>query len=289
MGGKKSIIAILFAIIFISITTYLTTFKVEENETVILTQFGRVTNTITKPGLHFKFPAPIQNTLSFSRKLNVLESVPTEILTRDKKNLVINNYGVWRIKNPLKFYKTVKNLKGALIHLEDIIYSQMRNEVGLYSFAEIITSKREEISASLTNKVGKECNAIGVEIVDIRLKWISFPYQNLEAIYKRMIAERKKIATKYRSEGEEEAMKIKSETEKEKTIILAKSYKKAEALKGEGEALAMDNYSKIIKKDTGFYSFIRSMEIYTDIIKKDTTMILSTDSPLLKHLNPPRK
>ncbi len=289
MKYKKQITLSFISIVTVIIIASLTCFSVQEKQIVIITQFGKVVRTIDRPGLHFKLPAPIQNTMIFSKKLNVFESVPTEILTQDKKNLLINNYVIWRIGDPLQFFKTVNNIKGALIRLEDIVYSQMRNDVGLYTFSEIITSKRDEISANLTKKVKKECSVLGVEIVGIRIKKVSFPSQNLSAIYRRMIAERKKMATKYRSEGEEEATKIRSKTDKEKTIILAKSYREAEIVKGEGEAKALRNYAKIIKKDNDYYNFIRSMEIYSKIFKKNSTLILSTNSELLKYLKPPKR
>ena len=173
--------------------------------------------------------------------------------------------------------------------MEDIVYSQMRNEVGLYTFSEIIASKREQISLNLTRKVQEECAILGVDVVDIKIKKVSFPSQNLNAIYRRMIAERKKMATKYRSEGEEEAIKIRSETDKEKTIILAKSYRESEAIKGEGEAVSMKNYARVIRKDIDYYKFTRSMEVYSEMIKENSTVILSTDSELLKYFKPPKK
>ena len=289
MAHKKIIISILSSIVFLVVVAWLICFTVDENQTVVITQFGKDVKTINEPGLHFKLPAPIQNIMRFSRKLNVFETIPTEILTQDKKNLLINNYVLWKIENPLQFFKTVKNLKGALIRLEDIVYSQMRNEVGLYSFSEIITSKRDEISENITQKVKKECEILGINIAEIRLKKISFPSQNLPAIYRRMIAERNKMATKYRSEGKEEATKIRSETDREKTVILAKSYKEAETIKGEGESTAMKNYAKVIKRDNDFYSFVRSMEIYSKIINQNSTLILSTKSDLLKYLKPPKR
>lgn len=288
MKANKFLIA-LGLCLFIIGGIYLSCFSVGEKEVVIISQFGRVVRVIDKAGIDFKLPAPLQNTLRFSTKLNVFESIPTEILTQDKKNLLINNYVVWKVKDPLLFFKTVRDEKGALIRLEDIVYSQMRNEVGLFSFTEIITSKRAEISKNLTSKVQKESDGLGIEIVDIRLKKLSFPSQNLGAIYRRMIAERKKMATKYRSEGDEEATKIRSATDKEKAIILAKSYRKAETIKGEGEAIALKKYGKIIKRDLEYYQFVRSMDIYSKIFGKDSTLILSTDSELMKFLRPPKK
>lgn len=288
MKMKKALLTSGIVITALVVITLLTTFSVQEKEVAIITQFGRVIKTIENPGLNFKLPAPIQNTLRFSTKLNVFETVPTEILTQDKKNLLINNYVLWKIERPLDFFKTVRDFKGALLRLEDIVYSQLRNEVGLYSFSEIITEKREEIAENLTRKVKAECEMLGIEIVEVRLKKVSFPSQNLSAIYRRMIAERKKMATKYRSEGEEEATKIRSETDREKTVILAESYKEAETIKGKGEAKALKNYAKIIKRDSNYYNFVRSMEVYSKIIKEDSTLILSTDSDLLKYLRPPR-
>ncbi len=289
MNLKKIFLVSSISIITLIIIVFLTTFSVQEQEVAIITQFGRVTKTIDRPGLNFKYPAPIQNVLRFSTKLNIFETIPTEILTQDKKNLLINNYVLWKIKKPLQFFKTVKDMNGALLRLEDIVYSQLRNEVGLYSFSEIITEKREEIAGSLTEKVKSECDVLGIDIVEIRLKKVSFPSQNLSAIYRRMIAERKKMATKYRSEGEEEATKIRSQTDREKTIILAESYKKAESIKGKSEAVALKNYAKIIRKDNDYYNFVRSMEVYSKIVKENSTLILSTDSPLLKYLRPPKK
>lgn len=288
MNRKRKIFLMAAVFVLVVVFTNIIFFIVNEKEEVVITQFGRVVRTISTPGIYIKAPAPIQNLLRFSKKLNVFELVPTEILTKDKKNLLINNYVVWRIGDSLKFYRSVRDVKGALLRMEDMIYSQMRNEVGLHSFSEIISSAREEISANLLLKAKAGSAVFGIDIIDARLKRISFPTQNLRAVYDRMIAERQKMATKYRSEGQEESIKIHAKTDKEKTIILAKSYKNAEKIKGEGDAKALKNYAKVIKKDVEYYDFVRSMETYKKIFKKDTTMVLSSETDFLKYLIRPK-
>jgi membrane protease subunit HflC len=169
--------------------------------------------------------------------------------------------------------------------LDDIVYSELRQELGKHNMSEIITETREEIMEIVTNASDKATDQYGIEVVDVRIKRVDLPRENEESIYARMDAERKRQANKFRSEGEEEAQKIRASTEKDKTIILANAYKEAEEIRGEGEAKALEIYANAFNKDPEFYEFMRTLEAYKKVIDNKTTLVLPADSKLFKTLN----
>ena len=177
-----------------------------------------------------------------------------------KINLLVNNYVVWKINDSLLFLKSVQNEKGALLRIEDIIYSLLRSEVGLYNFSEIISEKNDEISNNITKKAGEILSQIGVDIIDVQIKRVSFPSQNLESVYRRMIAERKRIADKFRSEGQGEASKILGDKERELLFIQSEAYKQAEIIRGKADGKAGNIYAAAYNQSADsrdFYKFLK--------------------------------
>jgi membrane protease subunit HflC len=181
--------------------------------------------------------------------------------------------------------KTVQAIPNAVTRLDDIVYSELRQELGKHNMSEIIFETREEIMEIVTKASDKSTDQYGIEVVDVRIKRVDLPRENEESIYARMDAERQRQANKFRSEGEEEAQKIRALTEKDKTIILATAYKESQEIRGEGEAKALEIYANAFNKDPDFYEFTRTLEAYKKIIDKKTTLILPADSKLFKTLN----
>jgi len=209
---------------------------------------------------------------------------PEEILSRDKKSLIIDNYVRWKITNPLLFLKTVKAVPTAKTRLDDIVYSELRQELGNHDMVEIITENRELIMNKVTIASNEETSKFGIEIIDVRIRRVDLPQENESSIYARMEAERKRQANKFRSEGEEEAQKIRAATDRDKTVILAEAYKQAQKIRGEGEAVALDIYATAFSKDPSFYEFQKTLETYEKIIDQKTTLVLPADSKLFKTL-----
>tara|TARA_B100000745_G_scaffold246536_1_gene168601 strand:+ start:289 stop:1134 length:846 start_codon:yes stop_codon:yes gene_type:complete len=278
---KRFSIAIFTLIILFVLSTIIV---VDETEQIVILQFGKPVQTITDPGLNFKFPAPIQVSNSFDKRLLEYDVPPEEILSRDKKSLIIDNYVRWRIVDPLLFLQTVRAIPTAKTRLDDIVYSELRQELGNHDMAEIITETRELIMEKVTIASNEETSKYGIEVIDVRIRRVDLPQENEASIYARMEAERKRQANKFRSEGEEEAQKIRAATDRDKTVILAEAYKTAQQIRGEGEAEALDIYATSFSKDPDFYEFLRTLETYEKVIDKKTTLVLPGDSKLFKAL-----
>ena len=278
---KRFSIAIFTLIILFVLSTIIV---VDETEQIVILQFGKPIKTITDPGLNFKLPAPIQVSNSFDKRLLEYDVPPEEILSRDKKSLIIDNYVRWRIVDPLLFLKTVRAIPTAKTRLDDIVYSELRQELGNHDMAEIITETRELIMEKVTMASNEETSKYGIEVIDVRIRRVDLPQENEASIYARMEAERKRQANKFRSEGEEEAQKIRAATDRDKTVILAEAYKTSQQIRGEGEAEALDIYATSFSKDPDFYEFLRTLETYEKVIDKKTTLVLPGDSKLFKSL-----
>jgi len=282
---KKGTIFIII-IIAILVLANLTLFIVDETKQAIVLQFGKPIRAIKEPGLNFKLPF-IQNVVYFEDRLLVYDAAPTEIITKDKKTLIVDNYARWKIIDPLLFLQTVRDINGAQARLDDIIYSELRVDLGLFNMSEIVSEIREAIMERVTKISSEKANTYGIDIVDVRIKRIDLPPENEKFIFDRMRAERERIAKQYRAEGQEESAKIIAETEREKTVILAEAYKTAQTLKGEGDAEAVKIYAESFNQDPEFYKFLRTLEAYKNSLKDKTTILLSPESEFLKYLSKP--
>ncbi|HIB79601.1 MAG TPA: protease modulator HflC [Candidatus Marinimicrobia bacterium] len=278
---KKILIGIGAILVFLGLTSV---FIVDETEQVVILQFGKPVRIITEPGLHMKVPFPIQEKNVFDNRLLEYDSPPEEILSKDKKSLIVDNYVRWKIVDPLQFLKTVQAIPTALSRMDDIVYSELRRELGTHDMVEIITENREELMEKVTVASNRSTRDYGIEVVDVRIRRVDLPSQNEESIYARMDAERKRQANKFRSEGEEEAQKIRATTDRDKTIILADAYKQAERIRGEGDAKAVEVYADAYSADPKFYEFVRTLDAYKKIIDDKTMLVLPSDSRLFKLL-----
>ena len=276
----------LFAILVLLVTLvfFTTVFIVDETEQVVVLAFGKPVKTVTKPGLNFKLPAPFQVAVTFDKRLLEYDVPQEEVLSMDKKTLIMDNYVRWRIVDPLLFLQTVQAIPTAKTRLDDIVYSELRQELGVHDMVEIITETRDLIMDKVTAASNEESEKYGIEVVDFRIRRVDLPSENEASIYARMEAERNRKANMFRSEGEEEAQKIRATTERDKTVILADSYKISQEIRGEGEARALDIYASSFSKDPKFYKFVRTLETYEKVIDKKTTLVLPGDSKLFKEL-----
>ena len=281
----KRVISFILVLLVILVMSSL--YTVTEMERAVVIRLGKpVGKPIETSGLKVKVPF-IDKVIFFDKRLLEYDSEPKELITKDKKNIVIDNYARWKIVDPLLFLQTVQDERGAQARLDDIIYSEVRERLGQYTLLEIISLKRDEIMHIVTSESNEKVKKLGIEIMDARIKRADLPKQNEENVYKRMEAERHQQAKKYRAEGQEKSLEIISEAEKDKTIILAEAYEKAEIIKGEGDALALKIYADAYNRDPEFYKFTRTLAAYDEIFsgKSQTKIILSTDSELWRYLN----
>ena len=279
MKAKLTIIILFLAVFVVSLCV----FTVDQTEQAIVIQLGKPLEGVKGPGLHFKVPF-IQQVVQFEKRILVYDAAPTEILTEDKKNLVVDNYAKWKITEPLKFYKTVKNEMGAQSRLDDIIYAQLRVELGKHTLEDTVSITRDKIMSIVTERSNELAKSYGIEVVDVRIKRADLPEQNEKHVFDRMRAERERQAKQYRSEGAEESQKITAKADMERTIILAQANKEAEELKGTGDAESIRIYAEAYQQDLGFFEFMRSLEAYKKTLKEKTTIVVSPDMRFLKFM-----
>ena len=208
----------------------------------------------------------------------------TLVLSTDQLRLNVDAFARFRIVDPLKVYQAFQSQRGALQRLHDIIYSELRVELGRHDLAEIVSTTRAELMKVVTQRSNEKASAYGIEIQDVRIKRADLPEQNEKAVFARMQAERERQAKQYRAEGAEEAQKIRSDAEKDREIILAQAYKEAEELRGEGDAKAFKVYADAYRQDPKFFEFTRSMEAYKKTFKDKSTLVMSPDSEFFRYL-----
>ncbi len=284
-------------------------FIVNETEQVVITQFGRVVGSPKQaPGLYFKVPF-IQEATYFPRNLLQWEGDPGQIPTLDKTYIWVDVFARWKIVDPVKFLQTVNNTVSAQSRLDDIIDPATRNfitsyrlieavrrsnreldtfEIGLEDIqkepVEQITAGRDKITHGILEQAQPKLSPFGIELVDVKIKRINYVEQVRESVYGRMIAERKQIAEKFRSEGKGEAAKIIGEKERDLKRITSEAYRTAQEIKGKADAEATKLYAQAYGIDPDFYSFTKSLEVYNDTLGENSSVILSTSAEFLKYL-----
>jgi modulator of FtsH protease HflC len=292
------------------IMVYDSAFTVSETEQVVLTQFGRIVgDAIKEPGLKFKLPF-IQKAHVFNKNILEWDGEPGQIPTLDKTFIWVDAFARWRIVDPIKFFQTVNNRLNAISRLNDIIDPAVRNfitshklidavrksnreldtaEVGLEDLEKkpqshySITIGREKITRGVLEQAQPKVDQFGIELVDVKIKGINYVEEVRKSVYDRMIAERKQIAEKFRSEGKGEAQRVLGQKDKELQQITSEAYRIAQELKGKADAEATQIYAAAYGIDPEFYSFVQTLEVYTDSLDKSSSVVLSTDSELMKY------
>ncbi|NIS60108.1 MAG: protease modulator HflC [Proteobacteria bacterium] len=286
---KRKIFMIVIAILVIA-ASGLIFFQVDEREYVVVTQFGDPIKAIKTAGLNWKWPDPIQSVNRYDDRLMTYEMGETEYLTEDKKNVMVDSYVVWSIEDPIRYMKTVKNRTGAETRLADIMSSEIGIGVGKYDLSSLISIepvriKFGQMMVEVKEEVAGKARDYGIKVSDVKVTLLNFPERNKLSVFRRMKAERERIAKAYRSEGTEKALKIRADADKQRQIILSEAYEKAQKIRGEGEAIAIKTYAEAYEKDIKFYELIRTLESYEKFIDGKTTVVLTADSELLKFIN----
>ncbi len=258
-------------------------FTVSETEKVILLEFKKIVGTDYSPGLHIKLP--YRQVKKFDDRILTLESKPERFLTSEKKNVIVDWFVKWRINDVTKFYTSVGGDKTqANIRLDQITKDAMRNEFSKRTIRELVSSDRGRIQESLTTMVAPAVAGLGVEVTDIRVMRIDLPDEVSSSVYRRMEAERARVAREFRSRGAEVAEKIRAEADRQREVLLAEAQKEAEIRRGQGDAAAADIYAKAYGKNKDFFQFYRSLAAYRQSFKDDKSlMILSPDSEFFQY------
>ena len=304
---KGFIYGVIIIIIFFTLGAL---YVVDETEQVVVTQFGKAMGKPkTDPGLYFKLPI-IQQANYFPKNLLEWDGDPGQIPTLDKTFIWVDTFARWKIVDPLKFFETVNNVYSALGRLDDIIDPAVRNFVTSYPLIETVRmtnrdldtfeagvdevkeisplgevkAGRAKITKGIMEQAQPKMAAFGIELVDVKIKRLNYVEEVQKSVYARMIAERKQIAEKFRSEGKGEARKIEGDRERDMKQITSEAYRKAQEIKGKADAESTKIYAQAYGVDPDFYSFTNTLDIYKDTLDKDSTVVLSTDSEFFKYM-----
>jgi len=273
------IVALLLAALFAS-----SIFVVRENELAALFQFGRVVSTDFKPGLHFKLPM-VQSVRTFDRRVLTLESQPEPYLTSEKKDVSIDFFVKWRIKDVSKFYTASSGDVGiANQRLLPVVRQALGKEINERKLAEVVSGERSSIMEQLLAQSSSAVEELGIQLIDVRIKRIELPDTVSESVYNRMRAERKKVANELRSTGTERSETIRADADRQRQVLLAEAERDSNQVRGEGDAAAAEIYAKAYNRDPEFYSFYRSLEAYRQAMHgRDTTFVLDPKSEFFRY------
>lgn len=264
------------------------TFSVKESEKAIKLQLGQMVDAEYAPGLHFKIPF-INNVVLFDARVQTLDAEPERYLTLEKKNLLVDSFVKWRISDVAQFYTSMGgDIRRANMRLSQIIKDGLRSEFAARSVQDVISGERGQVMDNITTAANRQAKEFGIEIVDVRLKRIDLPKEVSESVYRRMEAERTRVAKDLRSQGAEAAERIRADADRQRTVLLADAYKQAETFRGEGDAKASKIYSDAYTKDAEFFAFYRSLTAYKEAFKdKRDVLVLDSDAEFLRYLRQP--
>ena len=258
-------------------------FTVNQTQQALVLQFGEPKRTIQEPGLAFKVPFIQDVTYYEKRVLSLIPQDAEEVILSDQKRLQVDAYARYRIEDPLLFYQTVRNERGARGRLEAIIDSSVRRALGRETLASILTGQRNDIVRSIGEEVNASVSSLGIQIIDVRLRRADYPTATSQNIFNRMKSEREREAKEFRATGEEEAQKIRADAEKTRTVIISEAQRTAQETRGAGDSEAIRIYAESFGQDSEFFAFYRSMEAYRKSFnEKDTSMVLSPDSAFFR-------
>ena len=277
----KVLIAVLAVVLVFGIFSCMVVTR--DNEYTVIRQFGKVVDIRSEAGLSFKLPA-IQEKQTLPKNVLLYDLPVSDVITKDKKTMVADSFVLWRIVDPQKFIQTLNSsISNAESRLSTLVYNSIKNTISSMNQSEVISGRDGELAAAIKDRIGNSLDQYGIDLIAVETKRLDLPDDNKEAVYQRMISERNNMAAQYTAEGESEAQKIRSETDKEVEIMLSEAKAKAEALEAEGEAEYMkilsDAYSDPDKAD--FYNFVRSLDAAkASLTNEDNVLFLGPDSPL---------
>ena len=289
MNGR---IAPMLALVFaLAVLTGMSVFTVDQRERAIVFQLGEIMEVITEPGLHFKWPL-IQNVRMFDGRILTLDTPDTErFITSEKKNLLVDSFVKWRIEDVKQYYVSVSGDESqAHNRLAQWVNSALREEFGKRTVHDVVSGERDKMMEAVREKVIEDAKALGVLIVDVRLKRVELPQEVSESVFRRMDAERKAVASELRSQGSSDAEKIRAEADREREVIVAEAYKQAQRVKGEGDRKASAIYAQAFNENPEFYAFYRSMEAYrAGFSKRSDVMVMDPNSEFFRYFKNPGK
>jgi membrane protease subunit HflC len=263
-----------------------TVFIVDQRKYAIVFALGEVKQVIDKPGLHFKLPPPFQNVVFFDKRIQTLDSPDADrFITAEKKNILIDSFVKWRIVDPRLYYISFNgDERRAFDRMQQIIKDALNLEITKRTVREVISGERAKVMNAIQKNVADEAKKIGVQVIDVRLKRVDYVEQISNSVYDRMRSERLRVANELRSTGAAESEKIRADADKQRTVILAETYREAEKMRGEGDAKASQIYAQAFGQNPEFYKFYRSLQAYRASFKnQNDVMVLDPNSEFFRY------
>ncbi len=284
MTNAKGFMLIIALVVLV--TGAFSMYQVTEWEKAMLFRLGEIVKSDIQPGLHFKFPF-VNNVRKFDGRILTLDVEPERFLTAEKKNVIVDSFVMWRIGDVERFYTAVLgDERNARQRLEQIIKDAMRGEFSKRTVNDVVSGDRDSMMKALTVDANSQAEAIGISIIDVRVKRVDLPSEVSNSVYRRMQAERSRVAKEFRSQGMEAAEKIRADADRQRQVLIANAYRDAERLRGEGDARAAEIYAGAYGKDKEFYSFYRSLQAYqVSFDDGSNIMLLAPDSEFFEYFN----
>ncbi len=281
----QKILVIIGAALFLIVSSAL--YTVDETQVAIKLRLGEIVTVETTPGLKFKTPF-VNNVVKFDKRIQTLDAPAERFLTGEKKNVIVDSYVKWRIVDAEQFYKsTGGNIARTNNRLAQIIKTGLKSEFSKRTIADVVSGERSEIMANILKMANNDIVEFGITVIDVRIKRIDLSQEVSNSVYRRMQAERHRVAKEFRSKGAEEAEIIRAAADKKRTIILANAYRDSEIIRGEGDAVSANNYAQAYNKNVDFYSFYRSLESYRKSFgQNNDIMVLNPNTEFFRHFNP---
>ncbi|MGB5407795.1 MAG: protease modulator HflC [Thiogranum sp.] len=284
MANRIGFIVVLALVLLV--TGAFSMYQVAEWEKAILFRLGEIVKTDVQPGLHFKVPF-VNNVRKFDGRILTLDVEPERFLTVEKKNVIVDSFVMWRIADAKRFYTAVMgDERNARQRLEQTIKDAMRGQFSKRTVSQVVSGERDTIMKDLTIDVSAQASQIGIEIVDVRVKRVDLPSEVSDSVYRRMQAERSRVAKTFRSQGAEEAEKIRAGADRKRQVLIADAYREAEQTRGKGDARAAEIYANAFSKDKEFYAFFRSLRAYQESFDgSNDLMLLTPDGEFFEYFN----
>ncbi len=272
----------------VAVLLWLSIFTVDERQEAILFQFGEIIEADYEPGIHFKIPF-VNNVRKFDNRILTIDQKPERFLTQEKKDLIVDSYVKWRIKDVVQYFKTTQGdelTAGRLLY--ENINNGLRNEFGKRTIQEVISGDHTQIMGVMTEQASERAKSLGIEVVDVRVKKVDYPERVSNSVFQRMRAEREREARDFRSKGHEASERIQADADRQRSVLIAEAYRDSEIARGDGDARATEIYAKAFSKDQEFYKFYRSITAYTkNFSSAGDVILLQPDSDYFRYFKDP--
>ena len=272
------------AVLVILIAGFMSVFTINERQQGIVLQFGAAIRPVTEPGIHFMLPW--QNVAIYEKRIMQIDGQPEQVTAADQKRLVVDAFALYRIVDALKFRNSVLTVENAESQLQRILTSSLRETIGTVPLVDVVSGEREALMDAIRNRMNISAQQYGITVVDVRIKRTDLPKENSDAIFRRMETERQREAAEIRAQGEEQALRIRAEADRTRTVLISEAQRQSEITRGEGDGEVVRIFAEAFGQDVEFFTFYRTMQAYREALNSDdTTLLMSPDGDFLRYLN----